>query len=217
MIIYLDTETVPSSRLDVAEHIAAKHFDADDIAKAAKKAAADLDKTSLSGLFGELAVISWANGEREPRTLVRNFSKPDGEREMLQAFANSDVDGDTIVAHNAEFDRNMIRQRAIVLGVQLPDVYSAIEVKPWNSSWRCTMSMWCDSRMGRVSLDDLCLSFGLPGKGGVDGSMVAGMVRAGRIDEVAAYCADDVRRVRAIYQRMVRSPASRMPSAGDDA
>jgi NAD(P)-dependent dehydrogenase (short-subunit alcohol dehydrogenase family) len=165
MIIYLDTETVPSSRLDVAEHIAAKHYDPDDIAKAAKKAAADLDKTSLSGLFGELAVISWANGEREPRTLVRNFSNPDGEREMLQAFANSDVDGDTIVAHNAEFDRNMIRQRAIV-----------------------------------------------------DGSMVAGMVRAGRIDEVAAYCADDVRRVRAIYQRMTRRyDVARMPSAGDDA
>jgi hypothetical protein len=62
------------------------------------------------------------------------------------------------------------------------------------------------------------LAFGLPGKGGVDGSMVAGMVRAGRIDEVAAYCADDVRRVRAIYQRMTRRyDVARMPSAGDDA
>jgi hypothetical protein len=30
------------------------------------------------------------------------------------------------------------------------------------------------------------------------------MVRAGRLEEVAAYCADDVRRVRAIYQRMVQ-------------
>jgi hypothetical protein len=204
MIVYLDTETVPSSRLDVAEHIAAKHFDADDIAKAAKKAAADLDKTSLSGLFGELAVISWANDDDEPCTLTRNFSRPDGEREMLEAFAECDVEGDQIVAHNAEFDRNMIRQRAIVLGVALPRVYSAIDVKPWESRWRCTMAMWADSRTGRVSLDDLCLAFGLPGKGGVDGSMVAGMVRAGRLEEVAAYCADDVRRVRAIYQRMVR-------------
>jgi predicted PolB exonuclease-like 3'-5' exonuclease len=204
MIIYLDTETVPSSRLDVAEHYAAKHYDADDIAKAAKKAAADLDKTSLSGLFGELAVISWANDNDEPCTLVRNFSRPDGEREMLEAFAECDIDGDVIVAHNAEFDRNMIRQRAIVHGVKLPKRYAATDVKPWESCWACTMAMWCDSRQGRVSLDDLCLAFGLPGKGVVDGSMVAGMVRAGRIDEVAAYCADDVRRVRAIYQRMTR-------------
>jgi predicted PolB exonuclease-like 3'-5' exonuclease len=98
----------------------------------------------------------------------------------------------------------MIRQRAIVLGVALPRVYSSIDVKPWESRWRCTMAMWTDSRTGRVSLDDLCLAFGLPGKGGVDGSMVAGMVRSGRLEEVAAYCADDVRRVRAIYQRMVQ-------------
>jgi hypothetical protein len=204
MIIYLDTETVPSSRLDVAEHYAAKHFDPDDIAKAAKKATADLEKTSLSGLFGELAVISWANDDDEPCTLTRNFHRADGEREMLEAFAECDVEGDTIVAHNADFDRSMIRQRAIVLGVALPRVYSSIDVKPWESRWRCTMAMWTDSRTGRVSLDDLCLAFGLPGKGGVDGSMVAGMVRSGRLEEVAAYCADDVRRVRAIYQRMVQ-------------
>jgi hypothetical protein len=203
MIVYLDTETIPSLRVDVVAHFAAKHMDPSDPEKGAKKAAAEHEKTSLSGLFGELAVISWANDNDEPCTLVRNFHRADGEREMLQAFAECDVEGDTIVAHNAEFDRSMIRQRAIVLGVALPRVYSSIDVKPWESRWRCTMAMWTDSRTGRVSLDDLCLAFGLPGKGGVDGSMVAGMVRSGRIDEVAAYCADDVRRVRSIYQRMV--------------
>jgi hypothetical protein len=203
MIIYLDTETIPSLRVDVVAHFAAKYGDPSDPEKSAKKAAAEHDKTSLSGLFGELAVISWANDNDEPCTLTRNFHRADGEREMLQAFAECDVEGDTIVAHNAEFDRSMIRQRAIVLGVALPRVYSATDVKPWESRWRCTMAMWTDSRTGRVSLDDLCLAFGLPGKGGVDGSMVAGMVRSGRIEEVAAYCADDVRRVRAIYQRMV--------------
>ena len=206
MIIYFDTETVPSSRVDVAAHFAAKHYDADDIAKAAKAAAKDLDKTSLSGLFGELAVISWANDNDEPCTLVRNFHRPDGEREMLEAFADCDIDGDTIVAHNAEFDRSMIRQRAIVHGVKLPKRYSATDVKPWESAWQCTMALWTDSRQGRVSLDDLCLALSLPGKNGVDGSMVAGMVRAGRIVEVAAYCADDVRRVRNIYKKIKGMP-----------
>lgn len=202
MIVYIDTETVPSSRVDVAAHFAAKHFDADDLTKAAKAATKDLEKTSLSGLFGELAVISWANDDDEPCTLVRNFHRPDGEREMLEAFADCDVEGDTIVAHNAEFDRSMIRQRAIVLGVKLPKWYSATDVKPWESCWQCTMALWTDDRRGRVSLDDLCLALGLPGKGGVDGSMVADMVRSGRLDEVAAYCADDVRRVRAIFKRI---------------
>jgi hypothetical protein len=202
MITYLDTETVPSSRVDVAAHFAAKHYDADDLPKAAKAATKDLEKTSLSGLFGELAVISWASDDEEPCTLVRNFHRPDGEREMIEAFADCDIDGDTIVAHNAEFDRSMIRQRAIVLGVQLPKRYAATDVKPWESAWVCTMAIWTDSRAGRVSLDDLCLALGLPGKGGIDGSMVADMVRSGRLDEVAAYCADDVRRVRAIYKRI---------------
>ena len=206
MIVYLDTETVPSSRVDVAAHYAAKHYDAEDLTKAAKAAAKDLEKTSLSGLFGELAVISWANDDDEPCTLVRNFHRADGEREMLEAFADCDIDGDVIVAHNADFDRSMIRQRAIVHGVKLPKRYSATDVKPWESAWQCTMALWTDSRQGRVSLDDLCLALSLPGKNGVDGSMVAGMVRAGRIDEVAAYCADDVRRVRSIYKRIKGMP-----------
>ena len=202
MITYLDTETVPSGRIDVAAHFAAKHFDAEDLTKAAKAATKDLEKTSLSGLFGELAVISWASDDDEPCTLVRNFHRPDGEREMLEAFADCDIDGEIIVAHNAEFDRSMIRQRAIVHGVKLPKRYSATDVKPWESAWVCTMALWTDDRRGRVSLDDLCLALSLPGKGGVDGSMVADMVRSGRLEEVAAYCADDVRRVRAIYKKI---------------
>lgn len=201
---YLDTETISSRRVDVAAHIAAKHFDTEAIDKAAKKAATELEKTSLSGLFGELAVISWAQSDDEPITLLRDMDNPDGERELLRCFSDCDgIDAPSIVAHNAEFDRLMIRQRAIVHGVKLPKIYMAHDVKPWESQWRCTMALWTDDRRGRVSLDDLCLALGLPGKDGIDGSMVDGMVRAGRIDEVAAYCADDVRRVRAVYQRIM--------------
>lgn len=201
---YLDTETISSRRVDVQAHIAAKHYDPEDVVKAAKKAAAELEKTSLSGLFGELAVISWAPDDDEPITLTRNMDDPNGERELLRWFADcNSIDAHRIVAHNADFDRLMIRHRAIVHGVKLPKIYMAHDVKPWESQWRCTMALWCDSRSGRVSLDDLCLALGLPGKDGVDGSMVDGMVRAGRIDEVAAYCADDVRRVRAVYQKIV--------------
>jgi hypothetical protein len=69
------------------------------------------------------------------------------------------------------------------------------------------MAMWTDDRRGRVSLDALCLALGVQGKGGIDGSMVAEMVRQGRIDDVAAYCVQDVRCVRACYQRMTAHAA----------
>ena len=54
----------------------------------------------------------------------------------------------------------------------------------------------------RISLDKLCKALGLPGKGEIDGSKVWDYVRDGRIAEVADYCADDVRKVWAVYQRM---------------
>jgi len=204
MILFLDTETIPTSRHDVYAHFAAKHFDVVDVEKAAKKANDEIAKTSLSGLFGELVVMSWAIDNDDPVLVVRDLADPDGERAMLANFCRqmAPLKPSKIVAHNAEFDRSMIRQRGIVQGVALPRAFSAVDVKPWESPWVCTMALWTDDRRGRVSLDALCLALRVPGKGGMDGSMVAEMVRQGRLDEVATYCAQDVRAVRACYQRM---------------
>jgi predicted PolB exonuclease-like 3'-5' exonuclease len=205
MILYLDTETIPSLRPEVFAWLAAKHFVIDEVEKSAKKAAEAHAKTSLTGSLGELVCISWAVDECEPQMVVRDMASAEGERKMLVDFLGkmNSLNPANVVAFNAEFDRNMIRQRAIVHGVRLPAVFSAVGVKPWESKWRCPMEMWTDDRRGKISLDELCLAFGLPGKNGFDGSMVAEMVRNMRLDEVANYCADDVRRVRAVYQRMV--------------
>ena len=204
MNLFLDTETIPTSRSDVYAHFAAKHFDVVDVEKAAKKANDEIGKTSLSGLFGELVVMSFAVDDDDPILIVRDLTDPDGERAMLANFCRqmAPLKPSKIVAHNAEFDRSMIRQRGIVQGVVLPRAFSAVDVKPWDSQWVCTMALWTDDRRGRVSLDALCLALGVQGKGGMDGSKVAEMVRQGRIDEVATYCAQDVRCVRACYQRM---------------
>jgi predicted PolB exonuclease-like 3'-5' exonuclease len=44
-----------------------------------------------------------------------------------------------------------------------------------------------------VTLHELCRALGVPGKAGdIDGSKVDGMVQAGRIGEVSAYCECDV-------------------------
>ena len=43
---------------------------------------------------------------------------------------------------------------------------------------------------------------GFPGKVGVDGSQVAPLVHAGKLDEVAAYCLCDVAQTAAIFLRV---------------
>ena len=51
-------------------------------------------------------------------------------------------------------------------------------------------------------LDVYAKLVGLPGKVGVDGSQVAPMVHAGRIDEVNAYCLCDVAQTAALFLRV---------------
>lgn len=227
MILYIDTETGPSTRPDVVAHIARKHFDPADLEGSAKDAAKALEKTSLSGSFGELWVISCATDNDEPITYVRDRSDPDGEGAMLRKFARDMIDLDhdvsfarhldAIVAFFERFDRNMIRQRCTAHGIYLPSAISAWDLKPWDRAnrWRCAMEMWTGDARDRVSLEDLCLALAVdaPTKGadGVTGDQVWAMICAGHLDRVASYCADDVRRVRAIYQRIMAARRPDLP------
>jgi hypothetical protein len=217
-VIYLDTETGPSLRNDVWTHLLEKH-DGD-----AKDAAKALEKTSLSGTFGELWVVSIALDDNDPITYTRHKEDPDGERVLLERVAQEFRDLDTgigyarnldaIVAHNATFDRDMLRQRATVHGVRLPSAISAWGLRPWDRAnrWACTMEMWTGDARNRISLGDLALALAVdaPVKGGdgITGDQVWPLICAGHLDRVASYCADDVRRVRAIYRAImaVRSP-----------
>lgn len=224
MILYIDTETGPSTRPDVVAHIARKHFDPADLEGSAKDAAKALEKTSLSGTFGELWVISCATDNDEPITYVRDRNDPDGEGAMLRKFAQDMIDLDkdvqfarnldAIVAHGADFDRGMLRQRATAHGVYLPSAITAWGLRPWDRAnrWACTMELWTGDARQRVSLEDLALALAVdaPVKGadGITGDQVWALICAGHLDRVASYCADDVRRVRAIYQRIM---AARRP------
>jgi len=51
-------------------------------------------------------------------------------------------------------------------------------------------------------LDVYAKLIGFPGKVGVDGSQVAPLVHAGKLDEVAAYCLCDVAQTAAIFLRV---------------
>lgn len=205
--IFLDVETVPAQRGDVLAWLAAR-------ALARGTSPEDTDReyraTSLSPVLGELAVVSYALDDGEPFTFVRDFSSSTGERDLVRRVAEDlrDLDEERrirrIVAHNAAFDRTVLRTRAMVHGVALPYGVHAINLKPWDSPWWCTMEALKADYKDRVSLDAACVAFGVPLlKGDIDGSKVWDAICAGRLDEVAAYCADDVRRVRAVYRRIM--------------
>jgi hypothetical protein len=178
-----------------------------------------VDKTALDGAWGRIGVIGWAYDDEEPTVFtavdnnvdvdginVNNFDGPFTEAGLLDDFFShvSFAVGDRpvrIVGHNvAGFDIRFLMHRAIVLGVKIPK-WLPINPKPWDATIFDTMVQWAGPR-DRVSLDTLCTALGIPGKDGFDGSMVAAAWAAGEYARIADYCADDVRRARAVARRI---------------
>lgn len=131
---------------------------------------------------------------------------PTNEAQMLRdfaAWAGGVIPGKLIGHNSVGFDRPFLRARALVHGVKLPS-WLIRPLKPWDAVSLDTMLLWTGGQPGKtISLDRLCTALGLPGKGdGPDGSQVWDMVKAGRADDVVAYCAADVARTRACYERM---------------
>lgn len=225
MNLYLDIETIPAQdpaiHAMIAERVKAPatHKKPETIAKweaeekpaAVAKAIAD---TSFDGGFGEVCCIGWAVGNRK----VRSATVKDGfdETDALMAFFNS-VEAEfakedthaipgywsaTIVGHNvASFDIRFIWQRAIVLGVRVPSWFPR-DPKPWGNEVFDTMAAFAGAK-GSISLDRLCRILGIAGKDGFDGSMVAKAWADGEHEKIAAYCRDDVERVRQVHRRMM--------------
>ena len=207
--IYIDTETGPSRRVDVAAWLATKHFDADDLEGAAKKATAALERTSLQATLGEIHVISLAIGEGEPVTLISNGDEGDLMRRFAQEMFDIIDDGHypfRLVAYNMPFDRAMIRVRAMAHRVRLPRLVHDIGVKPWDSAWRCAMEPLKVDFKDNVSLVQACLAFGIPlsyaDGGDIPGSEVGAALARGEIERVAHHCALDVRRLREVWRHI---------------
>jgi len=82
-----------------------------------------------------------------------------------------------------------------------PPLWLPHHPKPWGEQVFDTMTEWAGLK-DKISLGRLCKVLGLKGKDGMTGADVWPTVQDGRLDEVAEYCREDVRRVREIYQRM---------------
>lgn len=175
-------------------------------------------KTGLDGAFGQIVVVSYAIGGAEPVKIWNaDWQSPDAEEAVLHGLSDSlserilhaDVMACQVIGHNVvNFDLRFLVQRCIVKGIRPHIVLArAAQAKPWETDKVFdTMVQW-GSAKGTVSLNKLCKALGLPGKGDLDGAKVWDYVKAGRIAEVADYCADDVRKVRAVHQRMTFATA----------
>lgn len=213
--LYLDIETIPCQDAAKREALVAdakppaNYKKEDTIAAWREDNAADIiAKTSFDGGIGHICQISANIGDKWSHMTVTDIELESGS---LAVFANFLADCETyaemppvIVGHNVNaFDIRFIWQRAIVLGVNLPRWFPK-DPKPWGGETFDTMTAWAGQR-GTVSLDNLAKYIGLEGKGGVNGSMVAQMWADGKHDEIAAYCMDDVKLVKAIHKRMMEA------------
>jgi hypothetical protein len=165
--------------------------------------------TSFDGALGCIAVIGYALNDAPPKAIYVDSTEPaKHEAEVLGDFfyALEDAIGHRgkpcFVGHNiANFDLRFMFQRAVVLGIRPPS-FIPFHAKPWDETIFDTMIKWAGVGQ-RAKLDKICKALGLPGKQGIDGSMVAGLIRAGKISEVADYCANvDVAQTRQVYRRL---------------
>jgi len=216
--LYLDIETIPTDNPAHIEQIAAAVKPSASITKADTLAAWEKDtkpakiieavaKTSFDGAFGKIACIGWAWNDSDPVAALHH-SGNDAERTTLTtAFEQIMADAPlharpTIVGHYvAGFDLRFIWQRAFVLGVTVPHWFPR-DPKPWSLDVHDTQHMWAGAK-DTISLDNLCKALGVPGKTDIDGSMIAGMWKAGEFARISDYCRDDVSRVRAVHRRML--------------
>lgn len=225
-LLFLDIETIPANSPSIIEEFAKtikapgqykKPESIEEWMKENKESALKdlVAKTSFDGLYGQIACIAWAFDDGE----IMSTHPDDSEVDCIDRFyrdvsahqatiyhggsAQKDL---TVCGHNvAGFDLPFLKHRSIILNVcPVPQIRKAMNAKPWDGCIADTMLMWNQDREKRASMDKLCKAFGIKGKEGFDGSMVA---ETWPVDpqKVIEYCKDDVERTRQIYKRITFS------------
>jgi predicted PolB exonuclease-like 3'-5' exonuclease len=139
----------------------------------------------------------WADdGGWQVRALAAAHLGQHPERDLIQDFVDriADLDPRLVTFNGASFDLPVLRYRAMIHAIGAP----GLAKRRYFDRFASDAVDLCDmlagfERHARVTLHQLSRVLDLPGKPeGVDGSHVETMVRAGRLDEVARYCAGDV-------------------------
>lgn len=212
MIITLDIETIPNESAEYRAKIAAEIKPPATMKKAEtiaewheleKPKAIDeaIAKTSFDGGRGSIVCLGYAINDGEIYTLTGD------EKGILQNFyshltsENQIRDDMVFVGHNINaFDFRFMFQRSIVNEVN-PPRFIPFNAKSWDERIFDTMTYWAGFG-NRVSLDNLCDILGVKSDNTHTGADVYPMYKEGRIEEIASYCADDVRITREVYKRL---------------
>jgi hypothetical protein len=214
MNIFLDIETVPTSRQDVRGDIAqtirppGNYKKPESIEKwLDEHRDEETDKlvanTALSGTFGEILMIGFAVDDSPVQVVSRDLAG--AEKDVLVAFwhqinlhiADRPKRALRWIGHNVlKFDMRFLFQRSIIHQVR-PHIDFNPNVSPGDSSVFDTMLHWAGWR-DMVSLDDLCKAFDLETKP-MHGSEVWQYAKDNRIGEIEDYCMHDVESVRKLY------------------
>ena len=134
------------------------------------------------------------------------------EKKLLEGFFNyfQRLRPRLVSFNGRGFDLPVLKYRAMAHGVPAPWLYGAGD--KWNSYTQRYSSDWhCDllevlsdyGASARISLNEVSAVMGFPGKFGVSGADVAGMVDEGRIEDVRHYCETDVLNTYLIYLRLM--------------
>jgi predicted PolB exonuclease-like 3'-5' exonuclease len=144
---------------------------------------------------------------------LRSGGKADfDEKQLLQGFFTYfERLKPRLVSFNGRgFDLPVLKYRAMVHGVSAPWLYDAGD--KWNSytqryspDWHCDLlDVLSDfGASARVSLHEVSAVLGLPGKFGISGADVAGLVDEGKIEDVRHYCETDVLTTYLVYLRLM--------------
>lgn len=159
-------------------------------------------KTSFDGARGQIVCIGYAFGNDEVKVLS---TAEHSEKQMLEEFWHS-INENTMsrprrfIAHNTSFDLPFLWHRSVINRVN-----PSVKFDPWAKQGEkryCTMEAWAGFK-GMISLDNLAEILGVQGKSeGMSGADVWPEYEKGNIDKIAKYCADDVRVLRSIYNRI---------------
>lgn len=218
-LIYIDIETIPTSRTDVIERIAREIAPPATTTTEAgrekwmlEKSADAIEKqhhdTGFDGGLGELACVSVAQGTGD----VVSFSRREdcGESQLLRdlyawlAAAQESVHRYPLcfVGHNVQFDLTFLHKRGVVLRLPPPVPWNH-DAPPWKDGYIDTQQLWWGNRPGKgSSLARLCEALSVEHDDAIDGSQVWAAWLDGRIDEIVEHCEADVRRVRDCHRRI---------------
>lgn len=214
--VYIDIETFAGQTPPAPESIAApaNYKDPDKIAAYQRdKLDEAWRKQALDSMAGQIICIGYAIGNDPVQTITVGIDVS-SERSALEQLGMAAAyirTKDTIewIGHNFQgFDGIWLRRKAIKYG--LVELARSINLDRYRGNVRDTMLMWSphDAR-DRVSLDNIAEYLCLGEKTG-NGAMVHDLWIAGRRQEIAEYCRQDVELTRAVYNHLSKFEAMRV-------